>query len=169
MSNMIRSTGFQFILLFALVLSAASCGDESEVIIQDLNCDLDGFTGGNFIFTVDGVSTTCPISTELLDQFVSPGDQFPVVLPAVEDLPPTIDIDFGPPIGAVTFAVEVQEDRLIVTSTQPITIPDFGFGNITGTVLGSVCPIEGGEILAAFTISLTSPFSCSLQISATGR
>jgi len=45
MNNMIRSTWLRFTLLFALVLSAANCGDESEVIIEDLDCMIDGFEG----------------------------------------------------------------------------------------------------------------------------
>ena len=48
MNNMIRSTWLRSILLIALLLSASNCGDESEVIIEELDCDLEGFEGGNY-------------------------------------------------------------------------------------------------------------------------
>ena len=54
MNNMIRSKWLRSILLLTLVLSAANCGDDSEVIIQELNCPaLEGFAGGDYFFTVD--------------------------------------------------------------------------------------------------------------------
>jgi hypothetical protein len=167
MRNVTRSTWWIAILMCGVVFFNANCGDESETITLD--CNLEGYEGGDYVFTVDSVGTTCPISEELLNDFVSPGDQFPVVLPDLEEVPPAIDIDFGPPINTLTFDIKVQEDRIRVTTNQPTTIFVPGLGNATGSADGSLCAPGQGEILATFTISISlPPVSCSVQVLAVG-
>ncbi len=167
MRNVIRSRWFLSLLLLALAPLVAQCGNESDVVIeQQLNCLGQDFAGGLYTFTVNSVSNDCGLD-DIISQLVGPGDQFgPVSLPDAQQLPPTIDIPFDPPIGTVTVAISLQGDRLWVTTPQPITIPVFP--PVTGTVSGTLCPVEGGEIVSGFTIVTTAPISCNIGVAATG-
>ncbi len=102
MNNMIRSTWLRSILLFTLALSASNCGDDSEVIIEKPDCPaLNGFAGGDYLFTVDvgGIADGCAGGSfnDLIDQ----GPYGPVTLPAVADLPQDITMEL-PFVGEVT-------------------------------------------------------------------
>lgn len=169
MRNVIRSKWFRSALALTLLLFVAQCGDESDIVIdQELQCLGEDFAGGAYTFTVNSVSDDCGLGDfGLLDEFVSPGDQFgPVVLPSAQQLPPTIDIPFDPPLGTVTVAISLQGDRFFVMTTEPITIPVNP--PVTGTVSGNLCPVEGDEIVSGFNIVTTAPIPCNIRVGATG-
>jgi hypothetical protein len=167
--NVIRSRWSQSVLLFALALLVAQCGNESDVVIdQELHCLGQDFPGGGYMFTVDSVSNDCGLDA-FIDELVGPGDQFSVVLPAAQQLPTTTDITFDPPIGTVTVDISLQEDRIRVTTPNPITRLVPGFGNVTGTVSGILCPVEGGDIVSSFNIGATAlNVTCNISVAATG-
>lgn len=172
MSNMIGSTGFRFILLFALVLFASNCGDESEIIIEELDCDLQGFQGGNYEFEINSVSDGCTGGV-IVGEFVKPGDQFgPVALPPVDQLPPTIVIPDVPLIGQVEFLISTSGDVIrISASPPPVNVP--GLGTITATVSGTLCPLAGtSDLSGSFTVTITSAplidTPCSIRLPITG-
>jgi len=155
MHNMIRSTWLRSILLFALVLSASNCGDESEIIIQELDCDLEGFEGGNYEFVIDNVSDGC--AGGLIGQYVQPGDRFgPVFLPPADQLPPTIVIPDVPLVGRVEFQVSTDGNVIRISgSPGPVTVP--GIGTVTATVSGTLCPDpESTQVNGEVTVTLTS-------------
>ena len=161
MSNMLRSTWLKFILLFALVLSAANCGDESEVIIEELDCLIDGFEGGDYFFTVDvgGIADGC--AGGLFNGLIDPGPYGPVTLPALTDLP---DEDFTvtlPFVGEVTGRLSSSGGALRLTVEDPIQgirIQVSGVGEVTVTarVSGILCPVSATRVDAAFTVTVQS-------------
>ncbi len=169
MSNMRRSTGLKFILLLALVLSAANCGDDSEIIIVDLSCPaLDGFQGGAFLFTVDSVSDDpqgCSFGQG--DEFV--GEQFgPIDLPGTEELPAQRVIEDVPLVGDVTVNVTTDGETIRVEGTEPIDVLVPGLGNITATVSGILCPTSADQVDGQVTVRITNPFTCNVRVQANG-
>ena len=97
MRKVIRSRWFPPLLVLALALFVAHCGNESDVVVdQELQCLGQDFPGGGYTFTVNSVSNDCGLDA-LIDQLVGPGDQFAVVLPAAQELPTTTDITFDDP------------------------------------------------------------------------
>lgn len=169
MHKVIRSRWFPPLLVLALALFVAHCGNESDVVVdQELQCLGQDFPGGGYTFTVNSVSNDCGLDA-LIDQLVGPGDQFAVVLPAAQELPTTTDITFDDPIGTVTVDISLQGDRIRVTTPNPITRPVTGFGNVTGTVSGILCPVEGDEIISSFNIGATAlNVTCNIGVAATG-
>jgi|GEM_PF-3177844 len=156
MNNMIRSRWLRSILLFALVLSAANCGDESEVIIQELNCDLEGFEGGNYEMVINSVTDGCTGGV-IVGQYVQPGDRFgPVTLPPGDQLPPTIVIPNVPLVGTVEFQVSTDGNVIRISgSPGQANVP--GIGSVTATVSGTFCPIaETAQVDGEVTVSITS-------------
>ena len=159
MNNMIRSTWLRFILLFALVLSAANCGDESEVIIEELDCPaLEGFAGGQYLFTVDvgGVVDGC--ARGFFNGLIDPGPYGPVTLPALADLPQDITMTL-PFVGVVTGRLSVVGGTMRLTVEDPIelvgiVIPPFGTVDVTARVSGTLCPVSATRVDAVFTVTV---------------
>jgi hypothetical protein len=169
MHNMIRSTWLRFILLFALVLSASNCGDESEVIIEELDCMLEGFEGGTYIFAVNSVSDSpAGCSFGQADTFV--GQLFgPVVLPGTDELPsPPTDIPGIPLVGTVEVIFSIDANAIRVRGTEPVQAFFPGIGNITATVSGTLCPVSATRVEGQITVRITSPISCNVTALATG-
>jgi hypothetical protein len=159
MHNMIRSTWLRSILLFALVLSASNCGDESEVIIQELDCPaLEGFAGGDYFFTVDvgGIADGC--AGGFFNGLIAPGPYGPVTLPALADLPQDITMTL-PFVGEVTGRLSLGGGALHLTVEEPIelvgiVVPPFGTVDVTARVAGTLCPISATRVDAVFTINV---------------
>ena len=168
MNNMIRSTWLRSILLFALVLSASNCGDESEVIIEELDCMVEGFGGGTYLFTVDSVRDNPEgCSFGQADSFV--GEQFgPVDLPAAVDLPAQRTIEDVPLVGTVTVDITTDGQIIRMDGTEQIQVFVPGFGNITATVTGLLCPKSAARVDGQITVRITSPISCNVTALATG-
>jgi hypothetical protein len=169
MHNMIRSTWLRSILLFALVLSASNCGDESEVIILELNCPaLEGFEGGTYLFTVDRVTDNpggCSFGQA--DPFV--GEQFgPLDLPATVDLPAQRTIEDVPLVGTVTVDIRTDGQTIRIDGTEQIQVSVPGIGNITATVTGLLCPKSASRVDGQITVRITSPIACNVTAWATG-
>ena len=118
MSSLIRSTWLRFLLpvAFVLLALAAGCGDDSEVIIQELNCNVEGFEGGRYVFTINTVNdapNNCTLG--LANQLI--GEQFgPVDLPATAELPATLEIPGVPFVGTVP--VNITTDGKIIGKTH---------------------------------------------------
>ena len=161
MNNMIRSKWLKFALLFPLVLTAANCGDESEVIIQEWDCPaLDGFPGGQYSFTVDvgGIDDRCTGGS--FNGLIDPGPYGPINLPAEADLPQDITMTL-PFAGEVTGTLSSGNGALRLVVEDPvqvvgIVIPPFGEINATARVSGILCPISATSVDAAFTVTVQS-------------
>ncbi len=159
MNNMIRSTWLRSILLFALVLSASNCGDESEVIIEALDCPaLEGFEGGDYFFTVDvgGIDDGCAGGS--FNGLIPPGPYGPVTLPASSILPQDITMTL-PLVGEVTGTLSSAGGALRLTVEDPvqvvgIVLPIVGAVDITARVAGTLCPISATRVDAAFTVTV---------------
>lgn len=173
MGKRIQSAGMICILIFGIALFAANCGDESEVIIEELECQLEGFPGGNFTFSVTGVSDSPDnCSFGLADEFV--GETFgPVAIPATEDLPsdPT-EIGNVPIVGSIEVIFSTDGEAIQVTGTEQIegTLP--GIGAFTATLSGVICPVSTGRAEGRLTVSITQPFqpvTCNVTARATGQ
>lgn len=158
MNNMIRSTWLRFILLFALVLSAANCGDESEVIIEELDCMIDGFEGGTYLFAVNSVRDGCTPGL-IAGQVVSPGDLFgPVDLPGTAELPAQRDILNVPLVGRVPVNISTDGNFIKIQGTEQVEvlIPEIG-STITATVSGTLCPVSVNRVDGQITVRILSP------------
>ncbi len=162
MSNMLRSTWLKFILLFALVLFVAQCGDESEVIIQELNCPaLEDFEGGDYSFTVNVGGITDGCAGGLFNGLIDRDPYGPVTLPALTDLP---DEDFTvtlPFVGEVTGRLSSSGGALRLTVEDPIQgiriqVPGVGEVTVTARVSGILCPVSATRVDAAFTVTVQS-------------
>jgi len=157
MNNMIRSTWLRAILLFALLLSAANCGNESEVIIQELDCPaLEGFAGGQYLFTVAVNEIVDGCAGGFFNGLIYQGPYGPVTLPAKADLPQDITITL-PFVGEVTGRLSSNGTSLQLTVDDPIqvegiVIPPFGTANVTARVAGTLCPISATRVDAVFTV-----------------
>jgi len=158
MNNMIRSKWLRSILLLTLVLSAANCGDESEVIIEELDCELEGFEGGNFMFNINSVSDGCTGGL-LVGTVVSPGDSFgPVALPGTDELPATIDILGVPLVGTVPVQISTEGQFIRIEGTDQIEefIPELST-TVTATVSGTLCPVAATRVDGQITVRVLSP------------
>ena len=169
MNNMIRSKWLRSILLLTLVLSAANCGDESEVIIEELDCVLDGFEGGTYTFAVNSISDNpdgCSLGQA--DSFV--GQLFgPVVLPGTDELPsPATEIPGIPLVGAVEVIFSTNGDVIRVQGTEQVEVSYPVIGNITATVSGTLCPASATRVDGQITVRIISPISCNVTALATG-
>jgi hypothetical protein len=159
MNNMIRSTWLRSILLFALVLSASNCGDESEIIIQELDCPaLEGFAGGQYSFTVDVNEIVDGCAGGFFNDFFDPGPYGPVTLPPLADLPQDITITL-PFVGVVTGRLSAGSGTMRLTVEDPIelvgiVLPAFGTVDITARVSGTLCPISATRVDAAFVVTV---------------
>ncbi len=179
MSNMIRSAGLKLILLFALVLTAASCGDESEIIIQDLSCPaLDGFAGGIFWFTVNVGGITDGCAEGAFNGLIDPGPYGPVTLPSEADLSQEITIEL-PFAGEVTGTLSSNGTFMQLTVDDPvqvngIVLPIIGAVDVTARVSGTLCPATEDRVDAVFTITVQSvdppliATPCTVSVPATG-
>ncbi len=157
MNNMIRSTWLRAILLFALLASAASCGNESEVIIQELDCPaLEGFAGGQYFFTVDVSEVVDGCAGGSFNGLIDPGPYGPVTLPAVADLPQDITMTL-PFVGVVTGRLSASGGAIRLEVEDPIQVvgivlPIVGPVDITARVSGTLCPISATRVDAVFTV-----------------
>jgi hypothetical protein len=161
------------IVCVAIALLAANCGDESEVIIEELDCQLEGFPGGNFTFSVTGVSDSPENCTfGLSDEIV--GEIFgPVAIPATEDLPsdPTVIGSF-PIVGSVEVIFSTDGEAIQVTGTDQIEGTYPGIGSFTATLSGVICPVSTARAEGQLTVSITQPFqpvTCNVTARATGQ
>ena len=140
-------------------------------IVDDDAVCLCSFVGGNFTFTIADVEDNCPgLDTETL---FPPGAQVgPVELIGFQGLPSTIEIPFGPPIGAVSVSIFSGGDDIRLAGSESIEVTLPGIGDVTATVTGVFCPtMLPGQVLevpAAFTLSIASPIACDVFIEANG-
>jgi hypothetical protein len=159
MNNMNGSKLLRFTLLFALVLSAANCGDESEVIILDLDCPaLEGFAGGQYLFTVDVGEIVDGCADGAFNNLIDPGPYGPITLPATADLPQDVTITL-PFVGVVTGTLSSDGGALRLTVEDPIQVvgivlPIVGAVDVTARVSGTLCPISTTRVDAALTITV---------------
>ena len=159
MNNMIRSTWLRVILLFGLVLSAANCGGDSEILIEERYCPaLDGFEGGEYLFTVDVGDIADGCASGFFNALIDPGPYGPVTLPPEEDLPQEITMTL-PFVGVVTGRLAVIGGAIRLTVEDPIElvgidVPPFGTVDITARVSGALCPISETRVDAVFTVSV---------------
>jgi hypothetical protein len=156
MNNMIRSTWLKFFLLFALVLSASNCGDETEIIIEEPECPaLQGFAGGVYLFTVDVDRIVDGCAGGAFNGLIGPGPYGPITLPASSTLPQDIPMDL-PLVGEVTASLSLNGGvmRLEVDPIQVdgITLPIIGTVDVTAGVSGTLCPVSATRVDAVFTI-----------------
>ena len=98
MRHVVRSTWCKPALLFLLIPFFGQCGDVSEILIEDPECFVEGFGGGDYAFVidVDRIEDFCPSSQERVDgnliitiQEVQPGA--PVLDPPCQATAPAID------------------------------------------------------------------------------
>lgn len=140
-------------------------------IVDDDAVCLCSFQGGSFVFTVADVEDNCP-GLDAASLF-PPGLQVgPVDLPRSQDLPRTIDIPFGPPIGTVPVSlVSGGDDIRIEGTTFEFSIPDIG--NVTVTLTGGFCPTlppgQALEVQAAFAVEIPPPTACNVLMKADGN
>lgn len=161
MRNLIGPSWLGVALLLALMGLAAGCGDDSEIITQELDCMLDGFEGGSYLFAVDSVTESCPLG--IANQFV--GQQFgPVVLPATDQLPgpPTVIPDV-PVIGDLEVVFSTDGQSIQVAGTDQIQLFYPGIGNITATAYGVLCPRSASRVDGQISVQITSPVSCTVS------
>jgi hypothetical protein len=157
MNNMFRSKWLRSFLLFALVLSASNCGDESEVIIEAPDCPaLDGFEGGVYSFTVnvDGITDGC--ADGAFNDLIDEGPYGPITLPAAADLPQDITLTL-PFVGQVTGTLSLSGGALRLTVEDPIQVvgivlPIVGAVDVTARVSGTLCPVSATRVDAALTV-----------------
>ena len=158
MSTMIRSTWLRSVLLFALVLSASNCGDESEVIIEELDCALEGFEGGTYIFSVNSVGDGCTPGL-IAGEVITPGDLFgPVALPGTAECPLKETSRTLPLVGTVPVNIFIEGDFIKIQGTEQIDvfIPEIG-STITATVSGTLCPVSANRVDGQITVRILSP------------
>ncbi len=110
------------------------------MIDSDAPC-LCSFGGGSFFFTVGEVVDNCPVF-DIASLFPPGGQVGPVELPGFQDLPETIEIPFGPPIGTVPVSMFSRGKN--IRFELPI--------NATATLTGVFCPRSADQIDAAFTV-----------------
>jgi hypothetical protein len=106
------------------------------------------FDGGSFIFTVGEAEDNCP-GFDIASLF-PPGAQVgPVDLPGFQDdLPTTIDIPFGPPIGTVSVSMFSSGKDI----RFELSIPEIGNATLAGVFCPSMPPGQALEVKAAFTV-----------------
>jgi len=120
------------------------------------------FDGGNYTFTLEdeGTREDCP-DIDMVALFPPAGQVGPVDLPGFQDLPETIEIAFGEPIGTVSVGMfSLGQD--IRFEAFELSIPEIGIE--TATLTGVFCPGLPGQIRAAFTVTLpSSDISCYVE------
>ena len=181
MRNVIRPTWLSFTLLLALTFLAASCGDDSEVITLELSCMIEGFEGGDYLFTVNVAEINDECAGGIFNGLVDPGPYGPVTLPATADLPQEITMTL-PFVGEVTGTLSSVGGALRLTVEEPIQgipiqIPDVGNFTVTASVSGTLCPVSATRVDAAFFVTVQSiqpsfPLvdpPCPISVPATGR
>lgn len=181
MRNLFRSTGMIATVLTAVVFFASNCGDESEVIIVNLDCPaLDGFQGGNYSFSVIVGEIADQCAGGIFNSLIDPGPYGPVALPEVVDLPQPITMDL-PFVGEVTGSLSSDGTALKLTVPDPIQVPGIpvpGVGQVTVTarVSGILCPLTATRVDAEFTVNvqniqppvpLVDP-PCAIRVPVTG-
>ena len=168
MSSLIRYAWLSAVLVLALGFFASNCGDESEVIIEEMDCQLDGFEGGSYLFTVNDIRDSENCSMGLADGYI--GQTFgPAVLPATDQLPsdPT-DINNVPLVGTVPVVFSTNGQAIQVAGTDQIQASYPGIGTITATVSGILCPASASRVDGQITVRVTSPITCNVTAVATG-
>lgn len=176
MGSVTRSKWFKVLLISALALFTAQCGDDSEVIVQ--KCDaLDGFEGGDYLFVVDvgGIVDGC--AGGLFNGFIDPGPYGPVTLPALGDLPQDITMEL-PFVGEVTATLSLANGVLRLRVEDPIQLDDIvtpiGAVDVTARVSGTLCPVSAIRVDAGFTVTVQSinpaviATPCTIGVPATG-
>lgn len=146
-------------------------GDPGHGIVDEGFCD---FHGGSFLFTIKAVEDTC-LGGSLQTSFPQDQEFGPVQLPGLGELPATIEIPFGPPVGEVSAILSQEGDVLSIHETDAIEmeIPD-DFGSVTATMSGGITPVTGSYVMAIFTFHVTAaPASvdmpCDVRIGSTGE
>ena len=162
------------LLLLALVLFVAQCGDESEIVLEDgdgQDCLLEDFDGGSYAFSVTGVTDGC--LNGALKSYVPIGTPFgPVDIPGVDELSDDPIIIPGiPVVGTVSVQVSCSGAGLQIAGTGPIEVPVPQIGNVTATVSGVLSPDSEDTVNGGITARVTSapfPTPCNLTVQATG-
>jgi hypothetical protein len=162
------------LLLLALVLFVAQCGDESEIVLEDgdgQDCLLEDFDGGSYTFSVTDVTDGC--LNGALEPYVTIGTPFgPVEIPGVDELSDDpINIPGVPVLGTVSVQVSCSGTSLRIAGTGPIEVPVPLIGNVTATISGVLSPVSEDTVSGGLTARVTSapfPTPCNLIVQATG-
>jgi hypothetical protein len=157
MSKKTRSPRFLGILLFALALCVAQCGDDNEVVVEDLDCAVEDFLGGIFVFTIYSLDDDCTVGAHIEPAVIPGVSTFgPVDLPATQDLPATRDILFIP-LGIIVENVEIKAAGGSLQLSAPAQDFIIGFiPSFRATTSGTLCPAPEGGVLADIVITATS-------------
>jgi len=125
------------------------------------------FEGGTFVFTLADVDSDCQgIDVESL--FPIGADYGPMDLPGFEDLPTTREIEFGPPIGALSVRFFSGGDDIRAEGQESFQVSIPQLGTATATVTGAFCPGPQDGVLAGLSVAVASPFSCEVSVEADG-
>jgi len=158
MRKVLQSTWLKPLLLLALFLFVAQCGDESEIVLEDLECFVEGFEGGDYTFSVDveGIDDRC--AAGIFNSYIVPGPWGPFPLPGETDPPQDITITL-PFVGEVTGTVSWNGETIRLVVWQPIQItgivvPGFGAVNVTARVSASFCPASQERVDGVLTITI---------------
>jgi hypothetical protein len=145
-------------------------GDAGHLEVDEgLSC----FEGGSFAFTIGDIEDSCLGGN--LESQLPPGEQLagPLQLPDPEDLPITIEIPFGPPIGTVDGELSQDGEVFGVAGTDEIEVDIPGVGIVTATLTGGLRPVTNSWVFAIFTLRVTAAPApvvtpCNVRIGATG-
>lgn len=160
MRKVMRSKWFKSLLLVALVLFVAHCGDESEIVLEDgdgQDCLLEDFQGGSYTFTANALSDGCTEENWLETFFPIAGEQFgPVEVPGLDELPATVAIPGIPLVGTVSVQVSCSGTDLEISETEEMVVPLNGWGSITGKVSGTLSPVSETRVDARIWFKIIS-------------
>ena len=158
MHKVMRSRWWKPLLLLSLVLFVAQCGDESDVVMEDPECFVEGFEGGEYAFTVDVDRIDDLCAAGFFNGYIDPGPWGPFPLPAVADPPQDITITL-PFVGAVTGTVSWSGSTIRFVVLQPVQIsgipvPGYGAVSVTARVSASFCPASQERVDGELTITI---------------
>ena len=158
MRKVMRSKWLKSLLLVALVPFVAQCGDESEIVLEDPECFVEGFEGGDYAFTVDVERIEDRCTGGLLNSYIVPGPWGPFLLPGEQDPPQDITVTL-PFVGQVTGTVSWNGAALRLVVWQPIQItgivvPVFGAVDVTARVSADFCPVSQEQVDGVLTITI---------------
>ena len=174
MNKTMRSRWWKPLLLLPLVLFAAQCGDESEVVIEESDCQVDVLERGLYSFNLVNVEHNCPIDVE---DFISQQQIPDIELPAYDELPYVIQDLALPLIDAEVTGELSEQGNLVRLATDPQTIEGaFGGVPFTARVLGWICALSGSEVEIELDLAVTvdpppplPSVSCNAEIVANGN
>ncbi len=156
MRELFRSPWAKIFVLLAFVALTAHCGSESDVIVEEVDCQLEGFEGGSYTFTVGDVQDDCTVG-ELIEDLIPDDEVFgPIQVPGVDELPMDVTIPSLPLVGTVEVHMAVVGNQIRFTALDPIDVTLPGVGSVTVVVSGILCPVTDGRVLASVMIEITS-------------